>query len=112
MDERGYVEWLRRTAYELYKLDWMTRVDHRMLIDGVHEFADEIISDKDIYAFDGTDDPQTIEDMFCERGFGNGSMYVCFEEFLDSEYQDKEYMKELLTEAHFNECQKYDELFA
>ena len=41
-----------------------------------------------------------FEEYIDKNGFG-GECYVCFDEFLGAEYQDKEYMKELLTEEEY-----------
>ena len=36
-----------------------------------------------------------------EHGFWNGSLWACFEEFMDAEYQDKDNMKFLLPAKDF-----------
>lgn len=36
-----------------------------------------------------------------EHGFWNGSLWACFEEFMDAEYQDRDYMKFLLHAKDF-----------
>lgn len=46
--------------------------------------------------------PSCLEEYIDEHGYG-GECYVCFEEFLGAEYQDQEYMKELLTEEEFQQ---------
>ena len=38
----------------------------------------------------------SFEEWISEVGYGQGSLYVCYEEFCDMEYHDKEYMCELL----------------
>ena len=78
---------IRKLAYELYKIDWKQS----------HMITPEIEKDnlKDYYEglvdFDGS---YSYEDYVEEFGY-NGEIYVRFEEFLDCEYQDADYIREL-----------------
>jgi len=72
----------RNLIYELYKIDWEKNhpeADKRQLI--LEMLANE--------------DERNVEDCLFEDGY-HGSLYVCFEEFLETEYKDKEYIKTLL----------------
>lgn len=79
----------RKRAYEAYKLDWMiqhgyTLSDFIKEIGGYMEESEEdIVCSFDNWEFD------------C--GF-NGEIWACYEEFCENEYQDKEYVKQLLGE--------------
>lgn len=75
-------------CYELYKLAW--EQDHKItrtkkkaaLLDYYKNFADN-------------DFGYTFEDYLDEFGY-DGEIYVCYDEFLDNEYLDDEYMHTLL----------------
>ncbi len=45
----------------------------------------------------------TIKGAFAESGF-DGEQYACYDEFLDAEYQDDEYMRQLLSKEQYQEC--------
>ena len=82
-------------AYEKYKLDWM--VKHGKTIgDLICELS---LSQQD-------DPNKSIASLFrnweFDRGF-NGEIWACFDEFLESEYQDEYYMRSLLTSAEWDE---------
>ena len=81
---------LRENIYELYKIDWMQRISAESQKDVVRQYMVDVIE----YG----DDSGTLEDFIFERGYNEGSIYVCFDEFLGAEYQDKEYIKELIGE--------------
>lgn len=85
-------------AYTLYKIDWLRRISHDRIADLVKNYYEE--------QKDCSFDDWTIEDYFNECGF-NGEMYACFDEFIDTEYRDKEYMQKLLDNSAL-----YDEYLA
>lgn len=82
---------IRQTAYEKYQHDWM--ISHHI---------DEKVMDQTIqeYVADIAEDEVPFSEWLFERGFG-GSIWACFNEFFGAEYQDKEYMKTLLTEEEY-----------
>lgn len=81
-------------CYELYKNDWMRRISTERKANLLKNWYQETEQEnRSVFG------PEQFLD---EEGF-DGELYVCFEEFLEAEYQDKEYMKELLSN---------DELFA
>jgi hypothetical protein len=53
------------------------------------------------------EDPNTLDfvDYLEEHGFG-GQIYASFPEFMDAEYQDEEYMKDILSAKEFDRYQK------
>lgn len=84
---------VKRRLYELYQLDWMQRHGHGLsdLVDALGGYEEEIMEDNSdserglVYeAYDG----------FLDGGF-NGELFASFPEFLDDEYLDEPYMKEL-----------------
>ena len=89
-------ERLQELAYELYKLDWkrehitQTREleEYRLYYLTMLENAEDE---------DDWDSDYTFEDWLWDQGYG-GELYVCYNEFLDAEYEDKEYIKYLLCE--------------
>lgn len=83
---------IRETAYEKYRLSWMLSHGFTLsdLMRALHSYQEDVFS--------------PLPELFCEweidAGF-SGSLWVCFREFLDAEYQNEEYMKTLLTEPEF-----------
>ena len=88
---------IKKIAYEKYRLDWMLKHGHTLtnLMDELDSMQEE------------SDD--TVSQLFIdwEYGFGFGSeIWVCFDEFIDNEYQDRGYMQQLLN---WEEFEKYEE---
>ena len=85
---------VRTLAYELYKIDWMRRISADRLMDFVKQYYDDTKVD--------LADVADIEDVLEEFGF-DGELYACYDEFVESEYRDKAYMKALLNDAQYAE---------
>lgn len=78
---------IRELCYELYKIDWMNHISHNRQMDALKNYYEELhISYDEDYTFD---------DYLFDNGY-DGELYVCFDEFLQNEYLDEDYMKELL----------------
>lgn len=86
-------------AYEKYKLHWMishgfTLTDLKnAVVEAMEDMAEdgEVIKEKaDVAPF-----VEGAIDAFLDRGFGSGSLYACFEEFLGAEYRDRDYIRYL-----------------
>lgn len=80
---------IKTIAYRKYQLDWMIRHGYSLyqLMDMLTEIQNEDLS-------------VSINDCFDEFEFTvgfAGVIWVSYSEFLDNEYQDEDYMKELLT---------------
>ena len=73
---------IQKLAYELYKVDWMQRISAERQKDALRNYYEE-------------DWTCTFKEYLEDQGY-SGELYVCFGEFLNAEYQDKEYIKELL----------------
>lgn len=88
---------IKKIAYEKYKLDWMLHHGYTLedLVGALSDYMEEVNEDL-VVVFD-------VWESDC--GFGS-EIWVCFDEFIDSEYQDMGYMKQLLT---WNEYEKYEE---
>ena len=79
------VEKLQHNVYEAYKDEWLSEnVSAVMQEEAEKEYEEH----EEEYA--------SFDDYIEENGYG-GSLYVCFEEFLDCEYQDKGWLR-----SHFN----------
>lgn len=88
-------------AYELYKKDWTER-SH---IDRDETWAKFLEYQKEkLY---GMEDGMSFDEWLYENDGYNGVLFACKEEFLESEYLDKEYMKGLLGNE-FDLYQEYE----
>ena len=79
---------IRKLCYELYKLNW--EYDHNITV----KTKASLLKDYFANLVDKTSD-YTFSDYIEEFGY-DGDLYVCYEEFCDTEYHDKEYMCSLL----------------
>ena len=81
---------LRKCIYELYKQDW------------IHEhLSNQQVKDTIVDYFEGLVDSSedfTFQDYIEEYGYTNGEVYSCYDEFMDNEYSDEEYIKSLLED--------------
>lgn len=80
-------------AYELYKQDWVDmHTTREMRLDSLrnyYRYRKECI-EEDL-------EMDSYEEWLLEGGYDSG-LYVCFEEFCDAEYHDKEYIVSLLSD--------------
>ncbi len=74
-------------AYELYKVDWMRSISAKRQAKALKNWYKETDEEER--------EDYTFEDYLDEVGF-DGEIYACYDEFLDNEYQDEEYMQKLL----------------
>lgn len=88
---------IKELAYTLYKLDWMRRISYDMKRDFVLNYY---IDSKIVPSSSAT-----LQETLEEFGF-DGELYVCYEEFLESEYLDKEYIEILLPREQYKEYLK------
>lgn len=84
---------ISEVAYELYKQDWIdthtTKEERLNVLRGYHIYRQDCIEeDFEIDSF---------EEWIWEIGYVDG-IYVCYDEFLDNEYLEKDYIKELLND--------------
>ena len=79
---------ISRLCYELYKIDWK----HSHMITKEREMN----SVKDYYENLADDDAEYTYDDYLEEFGYDGELYVCYEEFLDNEYLEEDYICGLL----------------
>lgn len=98
---------LQKRAYEIYQLDWMigNGFSLRNLLDVLKEGAVEMAIDGTL-DYDMNQAFSQMEDYYWEHGF-NGMVYCCFEEFIDAEYTDVEFMERILPEDMYCDYLKY-----
>ena len=88
---------ISKIAYEKYQLAWM--IQHGHSIDELLSILREAIEKNDMYDV-AANTADFVEEYFEDQGFG-GEMYVCYDEFLDAEYTDVQYIRQLLTKEEF-----------
>ena len=94
MNKDYAIEKLQDAAYEAYKIDWIhCNLTAQQQIDAIANYIDEAITEVTEFQ---NDDIMTVEDYIYDTGYGNGSIYVCKEEFLGAEYRDVAYMTDLI----------------
>lgn len=85
---------IKELAYELYKQDWIdNHVTPKMSLDAIknyYEAKQECIDDG--YPMSYSFDEWLEIEGYC------GFLYVCYDEFCETEYLDKEYMVDLLDD--------------
>lgn len=93
---------IRRKAYERFQLYWLATHGFSVqnLLKVCQEWAKELIDEM------LSPDEFTLSAYIDERGFGQGSMYPCFQEFLGAEFCIEDLMKLLLDEEQFSVWEK------
>lgn len=80
---------IKKIAYELYKTDWTnTHTTAEEKLEVLRDYYLGLVEDEIVYSFN---------DYLEEFGYF-GELYVCFDEFCETEYLMEEYIKELLKE--------------
>ena len=74
---------IQKIAYERYQMEWM--LTHGITMRDLYSVAE-----------DASDFGYLFEEYLESHGFGCGTLWVCFEEFLQAEYQDIAHMEALL----------------
>ena len=92
---------IAQIAYEKYQLDWMK--EHNCSLMDIINTMDGIWNDDEDK--EELSPGNAFEAFEIDCGF-NGSIYVCYQEFLGAEYLDEEYMKSLLSDEEFNRYQE------
>ena len=79
---------ISKLCYELYKIDW--KHSHMITkyreMDSIKDYYEDLVDDDTEY---------TYNDYLEEFGY-DGELYVCYEEFLEAEYLDEDYICSLL----------------
>lgn len=88
---------IKKIAYEKYKLDWMLRHGYTL---------EDLVSELSDCMTEVNEDFVVVFDVW-ESDYGfKSEIWTCFDEFIDNEYQDYGYMKQLLN---WEEYEKYME---
>lgn len=82
---------IQRVAYERYQMYWL--LDHGITM---KDISDEAAKWMDEYRFDN--EPSSFESFIAEYGFTGGEIYPCYDEFISSEFNDVDFMLNLLPE--------------
>jgi hypothetical protein len=81
---------LRQCIYDLYKQEWLhSHLSNQQMKDSIVDYYEGLEDSSDEYTF---------EEYLEEYGFINGEMYACYDEFIDIEYHDEEYIESLLED--------------
>lgn len=80
---------IKDLAYELYKTDWMSRISTERRLNALRDYYLNVVTETR-YSY-------TFEEWINEQGY-DGELYVCFGEFLRTEYLEEEHMKALLID--------------
>lgn len=97
-------EEFEKICFETYQLDWM--ISHGVTVDNIIsdmcDIACEAVSEDPRNAMTDEQSVRRITKacrsvLFNDRGFGNGSMWVCKDEFLGAEFKDPDYMQHLIS---------------
>ena len=98
---------IRRLCYELYKVDWKKShmITNEREMDSIRDYYANLVDNDMVY---------TYNDYLEEFGY-DGELYVCYEEFCDDEYYDKEYIcslldNEKLIAMYYNDIDTDDEI--
>ena len=90
---------IKEVAYELYKIDWKhNHITPEREMDSLRSFATESVFYDKASSLISFGDAYTSYNEYLEDTGFSGEIYVCFEEFVDNEYEDEEYIKLLLQD--------------
>lgn len=83
---------IQKLCYDLYKVYWKRShgITAEIEMDTIKDYYEGLVDDEESYTYD---------DYLEEFGY-NGEVYVCFAEFMDAEYLDKEFICTLLDNNH------------
>lgn len=92
---------IKKLCYELYKREWTDRyISKERQYDAVKSYYENLVEFDD-------DEEYTFEDYLEDSGYG-GELYAGYDEFLDCEYNEKDYMRSLLKDRKFIEMYEKD----
>jgi len=86
---------MRHLCYDLYKVDWKrTRITPEREMKNIKKYYNFLMNDAE---FDEDINEYTYDNFVYEYGY-DGELYVYYNEFLQAEYMDREYIKYLLND--------------
>lgn len=81
---------LRKCIYELYKQEWIhSHLSNQQIKDSIVDYFEGLVDSSEEFTF---------RDYVEEYGFTNGEVYACYDEFMDNEYCNIEFIKPLLED--------------
>ena len=86
-------EFTQKAVYKLYQIDWERRISAERKADDVKDFFESCIENHYTPCFE-----ETYSQWLYDNGY-SGELYVCYEEFLEEEFQNKDYIRELVGEC-------------
>lgn len=93
------LEQLQVIAYDLYVEEWLREhISTERLLNALRNYHKGVLS--------GDYSPEYDFNAYVQESGFDGELYVCFDEFIESEFEDREYMYELLEDETF--VQAYD----
>lgn len=91
-------------AYELYKQKW------------IYEHTSQEDCLENIRLWGQTEIENEVEVLVCsyeeyreEFGYSGGMLYACYDEFIDADYQDRDFMRKLLKSEYLIQAYFKDE---
>lgn len=89
----------QKSRYAKYQLYWMQT--HQK---SLHDFLTSIFHTMDLNKAVNAD--EILQQWESDQGF-DGELYACESEFLDTEFQDKDFMRQLLSKTEYNVYTQY-----
>lgn len=89
----------QKSCYTKYQLYWMQT--HQK---SLHDFLTSILHTMDLNKAVNAD--EILQQWESDQGF-DGELYACESEFLDTEFQDKDFMRQLLSKTEYNVYTQY-----
>lgn len=91
----------KRYIYQMYQLSWMMRHNHSIqdVVASCEDLAADEVVDYANSLPDAKADLPIVNLDFESHGFESGDLYVCFDEFLEVEYQDPAYIHDLINRS-------------
>ncbi len=86
---------IKSLCYNLYVFDW--KKEHNITSDDEIAVMKRYLKEYPPECFSKANPPEQTFDEYLEEYGYNGELYVCFDEFLDNEYEDEEYIQYLLS---------------
>lgn len=90
---------IERISYRKYQWNWL--MSHNYLFSDLVDIANEWLAER----LSNSEYEDSLSEFIYEYGF-HGELWACFDEFLSTEFQDKEFMKRLLSEDEYAEYLK------
>lgn len=91
LSEQIFKRNIRKLAYELYKIEWLATISTKQKKDAIRDYYKYLTPEAEYIPFK----------CYLEEFGYDGDFYATFDEFIKNEYQNKEYMKYLLSDEEY-----------